>query len=201
MPDSAPPAGNPAPLPESPVPPAFLESRPELLILDVDGVLTDNTIWLDEQGREQKRFFVPDGTGIYLLGRVGIPVALVSGRPSGVVDARARELRIDHAYSGVKEKLPKVKEIIATLGLSADRTVYMGDDWIDAAPMGFVGLPVAVWNAIPEIRDLAVATTSRPGGSGAVREVCDWILRARGDDVALRREFLGDSHPGGDVAR
>ena len=186
MPESA------APPPESPVPEPFLASPPELLILDVDGVLTDNTIWLDEDGREQKRFFVPDGTGIYRLGQVGVPVALVSGRPSGVVDARAKELRLEHAYSGVEKKLPKVQEIIETLGLSAERTVYMGDDWIDAAPMRYVGLPVAVSNAIREIHELAIATTSVPGGAGAVREVCDWILRARGDDVALRKKLLGD---------
>ena len=160
-------------------PPIFLEHPPELLVLDVDGVLTDNTIWLDANGAEQKRFFVPDGTGIRRIQRAGVPVALVSGRKSGVVDARAKELGIEHAYSGVIEKTPRVEAIIAATGVRADRTVYMGDDWIDLDPMGAVGLPVAVANAIREVKEIAIAVTTIPGGFGAVREVCDWILLAR----------------------
>ncbi len=170
-----------APLPGRIPPAPFIAAPPDLLILDVDGVLTDNTISLDADGRERKRFFVPDGTGVHLLRRAGVPVALISGRKSGVVDVRARELSIDHAYSGVLQKAPKVDEIVAALGVRFDRTVYVGDDWIDLAPMRRVGLPVAVANAIPEVKAAAVAVTHLPGGAGAVREVCEWILRARGD--------------------
>ena len=166
--------------PQPDPPPPFLEHPPVLLILDVDGVLTDNTIWLDANGAEQKRFYVPDGTGIRRVARAGVPVALVSGRKSGVVDARARELGIEHAYSGVLEKAPKVLSLIAELGCDPERTVYVGDDWIDLDPMAVVGLPVAVANAIREVKEAAVAVTTVPGGFGAVREVCDWILRARG---------------------
>jgi 3-deoxy-D-manno-octulosonate 8-phosphate phosphatase (KDO 8-P phosphatase) len=163
-------------------PPApLVAAPPELLILDVDGVLTDNLISLDGEGRERKSFFVPDGTGLHLLRRAGVPVALLSGRRSAVVEARARELAIDHAYSGILDKGPKVDEIIAAIGASAARTVYVGDDWIDLAPMRRVGLPIAVANAIPEVKTAAIAVTSRAGGAGAVREICHWILRARGD--------------------
>lgn len=169
-------------------PSAFTAAPPELLILDVDGVLTDNSISLDAEGRETKRFFIPDGTGIHLLRRAGVPVALISGRRSAVVDARARELGIDQFYSGVLHKAPKVDEILAATRVSPERAVYVGDDWIDLAPMARVGLPVAVANAIPEVKSAAVAVTRLAGGAGAVREVCDWILRARGDWLRITKE-------------
>jgi 3-deoxy-D-manno-octulosonate 8-phosphate phosphatase (KDO 8-P phosphatase) len=176
------------PDPWSPPPPPFLAAPPELLILDVDGVLTDNSIELDEGGRETKRFHIPDGTGVHLLHRAGVAVALISGRRSAVVAARARELGIDHAYSGVHQKAPKVDEIIAATGADRERTVYAGDDWIDIAAMRRVGLPVAVANAIPEVRAAAVAVTTLRGGAGAVREICDWILKARGDFERITEE-------------
>jgi len=115
-------------------------------------------------------------------------VALVSGRKSSVVAARARELSIEHAASGVHQKEPHVIELMQLLGVSAENTVYVGDDWIDIPPMRAVGLPIAVANAIPEVHDVAIATTIRSGGAGAVREVCDWILRARGDHERLVEE-------------
>lgn len=174
--------------PASTVPKQLVANPPQLLILDVDGVLTDNTITLDEDGCERKRFFVPDGAGIRLLQRVGVGVALVSGRQSSVVAARARELSIEHAASGVHQKKPHVIELMQLLGVPPENTVYVGDDWIDIPPMSAVGLPIAVANAIPEVHDVAIATTTRPGGAGAVREVCDWIIRARGDHERLAEE-------------
>jgi len=182
-------AGRPGAAPAPPPTPApFAAAPPELLVLDVDGVLTDNSITLDAEGRETKRFFIPDGTGIHLLRRAGVPVALISGRRSGVVDARARELGIDLFYSGVLHKAPKVDEILAATRVAPARAVYVGDDWIDLAPMARVGLPVAVQNAIPEVKAAAVAVTTLAGGAGAVREVCDWILHARGDWLRITQE-------------
>jgi len=179
-------AASPAAPPSTP--PPFVAAPPELLILDVDGVLTDNSISLDAEGRETKRFFIPDGTGIHMLRRAGVPVALLSGRRSAVVDARARELGIDLFYSGVLHKAPKVDEIVAATRIAPERAVYVGDDWIDLAPMARVGLPVAVANAIPAVKAAAVAVTTLPGGAGAVREVCDWILHARGEWQRITRE-------------
>ncbi|MGA1487619.1 MAG: KdsC family phosphatase [Planctomycetota bacterium] len=166
-------------IPSARAPGPFRESPPRLLILDVDGVLTDNSIWLDGQGNEMKRFHVPDGAGIRRLLRAGIPVALVSGRRSAVVEARARELGIEHAWSGVEHKGPKVLEIMASLQVDPARTVFVGDDLVDLSAMAEVGLPVAVANAIPEVKAAAVAETTCAGGAGAVREVCDWILSAQ----------------------
>lgn len=182
----------PSPAAGRPDPPAaFREHPPEFLVLDVDGVLTDNSITLDEEGRETKRFHVPDGQGIKLLQRAGVEVALLSGRKSAVVDARARELGIARAESGVTDKSARIEALLADTGADPARTVYVGDDWIDIGPMRRVGLPVAVQNAIPAVCAIAVAVTTRGGGAGAVREVCDWILEARGDYARITEEVSG----------
>ena len=167
-----------APQPPREIPPPFRDVRPELLILDVDGVLTNNTVYLNGAGEEWKPFFIPDGTGIGLLRTIGVEVCLVSGRKSAVVDRRAEELKITRFFSGVHEKLPVVNGLLDKTGCAPERTVYMGDDLIDLAPMARVGLPVAVANAIPLVRERACAVTTLPGGEGAVREVCEWIVTA-----------------------
>ncbi|MFQ5653996.1 MAG: KdsC family phosphatase [Planctomycetota bacterium] len=163
------------------IPPSFGDTRPELLILDVDGVLTPNQIFVSEEGGEWKPFFVPDGTGLKLLLQNGVQVALISGRPSRAVEHRARELGIAHCETGVRAKGRAVTTLLERTGVSPSAAVYAGDDLIDLAAMGEVGLPVAVRNAHPEVIRRAVAVTHREGGRGAVREICEWILRARGD--------------------
>ena len=165
----------------SDTPPPFREHPPAILILDVDGVLTSNRILLDGEGREWKPFFIPDGAGIKWLQGAGVEVVLVSGRPSPVVARRASELGISHHLDGVHDKAPAVQALLRELDIAAEAAVYVGDDLIDLPPMRAAGLPVAVANAHPQVCRAAVAVTTREGGSGAVREVCEWILAARGE--------------------
>lgn len=163
------------------IPPAFRGRRPELLILDVDGVLTPNLIYLDGNGNEWKPFYVPDGVGLTMLREAGVRIAFLSGRPSEATHARAKSLRIDWHRTGVSEKGPATRALIDEAGTTPEATVYVGDDLIDLPAMREVGLPVAVADARPQVLEAAAAVTSADGGRGAVREVCEWILVARGD--------------------
>ncbi len=152
-----------------------------MLILDVDGVLTPNLIYLDGNGNEWKPFYVPDGAGLSMLRQVGVRVAFLSGRPSQATHARAEALKIDWHLTGVAEKGRATLDLIDKAGTTPEATVYVGDDLIDLPAMKEVGLPIAVANARPQVLERAVAVTTAEGGRGAVREVCEWILRARGD--------------------
>lgn len=172
------------------MPAPFEGCRPSLLILDVDGVLTDNRIWLNGDGEEWKAFHVPDGTGIVLMKQAGVELALLSGRASGVVHRRAEELGIQRHLSGIHTKESAVDDILAETGIDAKDTVYVGDDLIDLPPMRKVGLPVAVANAHPMVKETACAVTRAEGGRGAVREVCEWILHARGEWSDAVRRYL-----------
>ncbi len=163
------------------LPPPFRGARPEILILDVDGVLTPNLVYLNDEGREWKPFFVPDGLGIRLVQRFGVPVAFVSGRKSDATRHRAEELDVKWLQTGVVDKASEVNRLLADLGVARQDAVFVGDDLIDLPAMRAVDLPVAVPNAHEEVRRVACAVTSEPGGKGAVREVCEWILKARGD--------------------
>ena len=171
---------------DSPIPSCFREDPPELLILDVDGVLTSNHILLDGQGQEWKPFFIPDGVGIKMLRLIGVPTALISGRKSEVTHRRAQELSIDWHKSGVSNKAEATQELLEESKVAPHKAVFVGDDLIDLPAMEIVGLPVAVANARPQVKRAARAITQQRGGEGAVREVCEWILHARGDwDRAL----------------
>lgn len=150
-----------------------------LLILDVDGVLTDGRIWLSPTGEEYKNFHVHDGLGIKLLQNSGIPVAIISSRKSNALDARVRELGIAYCYTGQTDKLEAFKSLLNTLQLEPDQIAYIGDDLPDLPIMKQVGLAIAVPNAVDEIKAIAAWITSKPGGEGAVREVCDTILALR----------------------
>ncbi|MCA8962068.1 MAG: HAD hydrolase family protein [Planctomycetes bacterium] len=163
------------------LPPVFRGLRPTALVLDVDGVLTDNSIWLDAEGRELKRFFVPDGGGIKALLAFGVVVAWLSGRESDAVRARAAELGVEHVHLGIRDKGPAIVTLLVDLRVDAASTVYLGDDGVDLPAMAEVGVPVAVADAHPTVRQRAAAITTAVGGRGAVREVCEWILRARGE--------------------
>ena len=165
-------------------------ARVRLLLLDVDGVLTDGRILIDDRGNETKAFDVTDGHGIKLLQRAGVDVGLVTGRRSRVVEYRARELGIREVHQGVKDKLSVVREILERRGLGPEEVGYVGDDVVDLPVLLQVGLAVAVADAVPELRDRVHWVTGRAGGRGAVREVCDAILRARGEwDAVTRRYF------------
>jgi 3-deoxy-D-manno-octulosonate 8-phosphate phosphatase (KDO 8-P phosphatase) len=152
-----------------------------LLIVDVDGVMTDGGIILDGAGGESKRFHVRDGHGIKLALRHGIEVAIITGRESEVVRRRAAELGIKHVYQKCLRKLETYETIKQALGLHDREVAYVGDDVVDIPVMMRVGFPVAVADAAPEARAVALMVTESAGGHGAVREVTDFVLKARGE--------------------
>lgn len=151
-----------------------------LLLLDVDGVMTDGRIIYDSHGAETKAFNVKDGHGIKLLQRAGVRVGIVTGRQSEVVDMRARELGIDIVYQGAKDKLVSFQEILANLNIAEEEVAYMGDDFPDLPVLRRVGWGAAPADAMDEIKSVVHYVTSRSGGDGAVREICDLLLRASG---------------------
>jgi 3-deoxy-D-manno-octulosonate 8-phosphate phosphatase (KDO 8-P phosphatase) len=164
--------------------PAAVARRIRLVILDVDGVLTDAGVWLGggagSDRIELKRFDIQDGLGLRLLQDEGITVALVSGRPSEATTLRARELGIEecHQDAGAR-KLPVVRALLERRGVDWEEVAMVGDDLPDIPVLERVGLPVAVANAVPEVRARARWITSLQGGSGAVREFAEALLQAR----------------------
>lgn len=157
-----------------------------LLILDVDGVLTDGRIIMDDAGREMKNFDVRDGHGIKLLMRYGIDVLFLTGRNSPVVDHRARDLGITEVHQGIWNKADILEEILKKRGLSPAQVGAIGDDVVDVPLLRRVGFAVAVADAPEYVKLAAHYITKRKGGRGAVREICDLILQAQGkwSDVA-----------------
>lgn len=161
-----------------------------LLALDVDGVLTDNGIYLGPVGGERielKRFNIQDGLGLGLLRGTAIQVAWVSGRVSEATALRARELRIPTLIQDAgARKVPAMLELLATLALDWREVAFVGDDLADLPVLTRVGLPIAVANAVPEVKAAARYVTAARGGDGAVREVVEALLKARGEwDGAL----------------
>jgi 3-deoxy-D-manno-octulosonate 8-phosphate phosphatase (KDO 8-P phosphatase) len=151
-----------------------------LVILDVDGVLTDGSLYFSEQGESIKRFSVLDGQGIKLLQSAGIEVAVITGRDSGALRKRLSDLKIQHAIFGTEDKLSAANRLLAQLGLSWQATAAMGDDWPDLALLKHAQLACAPANGHIENRAIAHFTSSLRGGEGAVRELCDLILVAQG---------------------
>ncbi len=151
-----------------------------LLLLDVDGVMTDGGIIYDAHGTETKVFNVKDGHGIKMLQRQGIQVGIITGRSSLVVDLRARELGIELVYQGSLKKLESYDDVKQRTGFSDSQIAYVGDDVIDVPVMRRVVFAAAPADALPEALAVAHYVTSRAGGRGAVREVCDLILKGRG---------------------
>lgn len=156
-----------------------LLKRVRALVLDVDGVLTDGGMYYGPGGEGLKRFNVKDGMGLRLVLESGIAVALISGEDSEILRRRAEKLKIADIFVGVEDKLKTMEGFLAGRKIPAEDAVYVGDDVNDLPPMGKVGLPVAVADAVPEVRKAAKWITSRRGGEAAVREVCDAILSAR----------------------
>ncbi|ASF47071.1 3-deoxy-manno-octulosonate-8-phosphatase KdsC [Methylovulum psychrotolerans] len=161
-----------------------------LLILDVDGVLTDGKLFFDQQGNEYKSFHAQDGHGIKLLRRTGVEVAVISGRSSPIVSLRMNALGISHVYQGHEDKRAAFAELLAKLALTPEQVAYVGDDLLDLPIMSQVGLAVAVHDAVATVKDLAHWHTSRCGGCGAVREVCDLIMQAQGHYDAIVDTYL-----------
>ena len=163
----------------------------KLLILDVDGVVTDGGLYIDAQGGIAKRFNVHDGLGIKAAQAVGLEVAVISGLDSPAVAARMAELDIAEYHPGHLRKVAVLEGILKRLGLGPQQAAYLGDDWVDAGPMELVGLPMAVADAQPEILDLALWVSRRGGGQGAVREAVRFILATQGRLEAAYQWFLG----------
>lgn len=151
-----------------------------LLILDVDGVLTDGGLYYLDSGGFAVRFHVRDGAALAMARRAGLALALVSGRPTPQVRRRADELRIDEVHLEVDDKAAVVDGILARCGLPASAAAYVGDDLIDLPAMARVGLPIAVADAVDAVRAAARYVTRARGGHGAVREVVDLLLEACG---------------------
>ncbi len=147
-----------------------------LLVLDVDGVLTDGRLWYSANGEELKSFHVRDGLGIKSLLAAGTEVAIISGRASAAVARRAAELGIRHVVQGCDDKGRAFDALCASLGVSPSAVACIGDDTPDLPMLTRAGLAVAVADAHPDVRAVANRVTTLPGGRGAVREVCDWLL-------------------------
>ena len=150
-----------------------------LFAMDVDGVLTDGTVQISSDGTETKGFSILDGTGLKRLEKAGVIVAWISGRPSGATTLRAEELKIPHLVQGRTDKILALQELASQLRLDAEHCAYMGDDEIDAAAIKWAAIGISVPDAMPEALEAADYVTQRPAGRGAVREVCELILRAR----------------------
>ena len=165
--------------------------RVKLLILDVDGVLTDGRIIIDDAGVESKNFDVRDGHGLKIIMRYGINVVLLTGRRSQVVEHRAADLGIAEVHQGIRNKVEALAEILHRRNLAPEETAYAGDDIVDIPLFKRVGFAVAVADAVPEVRQVADYVTGCKGVRGAVRELCEVILQAQElwADVAARYEF------------
>jgi 3-deoxy-D-manno-octulosonate 8-phosphate phosphatase (KDO 8-P phosphatase) len=148
--------------------------------MDIDGVLTDGGISIGPNGSETKRFHVADGLGIQLVIYAGIPVVWISGRESEAVTHRAAELGITHLYQKIRNKSAVLGELMGRYALTQANIAYIGDDLNDLPAFSIAGVKFAPVNAIGEIKAIADFITEHPGGSGAVREVCDTILKAQG---------------------
>jgi 3-deoxy-D-manno-octulosonate 8-phosphate phosphatase (KDO 8-P phosphatase) len=165
-------------------------SRIKLIAFDIDGVMTDGGLHYTDDGRDLKTFNVQDGLGVKLLQRAGIELAIVTGRNSGVVAARAADLGISHVFQGVGDKRAVVGALREKLGLHWADCAFMGDDLIDLAVMAQCGLAIAPANARPLVRERAHAVTDAAGGHGAVREAAEFILAAQGQLEALFAAYL-----------
>jgi 3-deoxy-D-manno-octulosonate 8-phosphate phosphatase (KDO 8-P phosphatase) len=163
--------------------------RVELLLLDVDGVLTDGGVWYTERGDELKRFHVRDGFAVKLWRQAGGRVAILSGRRSEAVSRRAAELGIHPVYQGCDDKAAGFAALTAELGVAAEAVCGVGDDLPDLPFLRRCGLAVAVADAASEVRAAADHVTASPGGRGAVREAVEWLLKARGQWPALADRY------------
>jgi 3-deoxy-D-manno-octulosonate 8-phosphate phosphatase (KDO 8-P phosphatase) len=152
----------------------------ELLVADVDGVLTDGVVALDDRGIETKHFYVRDGMAYALWHRAGKQAAILSGRRSAAVERRAAELKIAHVLQGHEQKAAPLRSLIEGLGITPRQVCFVGDDLADLPVLGAVGLAACPADAAAEVKDAAHLVTRAPGGRGAVREVVEVILKAQG---------------------
>ena len=171
------------------------ESKPnltdiKLLVLDVDGVLTDAALTINPDGSESKTFSALDGHGIRMWQRAGLKVAFLSGRTSAPTEIRARQLDVEYCLQDCHDKLPQLKNLISKLKLSAQQVAYIGDDLPDLPAIRYAGFGIAVANAVDVVKRYADFTTKRCGGNGAVREVIEYILKNTGKWQQLMERYL-----------
>jgi 3-deoxy-D-manno-octulosonate 8-phosphate phosphatase (KDO 8-P phosphatase) len=166
-------------------------ARIQLVVFDVDGVLTDGSLILGDDGREHKIFHVRDGLGLVLLREAGLHVAVISARSSRITAERLKTLGVEFVYQGREDKLTAFDELLARLRLERESAAYVGDDLLDLPVMARAGLALAVADAHPLVIEQAHWTTSSRGGRGAAREVCELILKAQGRLEELQRKYLG----------
>jgi 3-deoxy-D-manno-octulosonate 8-phosphate phosphatase (KDO 8-P phosphatase) len=173
-------------------PPAILQRAQDIrvLLLDVDGVLTDGGLYFTENGETSKRFNTLDGHGLKLLQRAGVEPVIITGRDSAALRVRLNALNIQHAHFGVEDKHSAAQSALQSLGLSWAQTAAMGDDWPDLPMLLPSTLACAPPNAHREVLSRVHWVTQAPAGHGAVREVCDLLLQARGDYAALLNQVL-----------
>lgn len=162
----------------------------KLLILDVDGVMTDGSIIYDSVGREIKVFNVRDGHGIKMLKRGGVVCALITSRTSQVVKRRAEELDIGLVYQGALKKLRAYEDILKKTGFLPQETAFVGDDLVDLPVLRRVGFSVAVADGVDEVKGAADYVTRNPGGKGAIREVVEIILKVKGKWPAVTERYM-----------
>ncbi|MFZ5775517.1 MAG: KdsC family phosphatase [Thermodesulfobacteriota bacterium] len=161
-----------------------------LLLLDVDGVLTDGSIVYTHSGTEMKSFNTKDGFGIRILQEAGVEVGVITARSSEAVRRRAQDLKLAHVYQGVRDKIEAFTAILAEQRLEPVQVAYMGDDWLDLPLLTRVGLAAAPADAVTEVRQTAHYVTRQVGGRGAVRELCDLIIEAKGRRDELLARYL-----------
>lgn len=165
-------------------------SKIKLLVLDVDGVLTDGSINVSDAGEIFKSFNVKDGLGIKLLQKIGVEVAIITGRTSGIVEKRASELGIKHVFQGRIRKKEVFLDLAENLGIGMDEVAYMGDDLPDLAVMRLVGLPATPLDGVAALDPYVKWRSVVPGGRGAVRELAELILSAKGQWNNIFEEYL-----------
>lgn len=154
-------------------------SKIKLLILDIDGVLSDNKLYYGDNGIEYKSFYTRDGHGMVMLQKSGIEIGIITGRKSPLIDKRMQDLKVKHVYQGKPDKLPTFLSLVEKLGLSFDEIAYMGDDILDLPILTRVGLAACPQDADIEVINRTALVTKNIGGQGCVREVCELILKSQ----------------------
>ncbi len=162
----------------------------KLLLLDVDGVLTDGAITYTHGGDEIKSFHSRDGFGMTMLQKIGVEIGLITARQSEAVNRRAHDLKLTHVFQGTRHKMQVFTTLINKLQLAPQEVAFMGDDWLDLPVLTQVGLAATVADGMPELRPLVHFVTPHPGGHGAVRDLCDLIIEAKGRRNDLLAEYL-----------
>lgn len=161
----------------------------KLLAMDIDGTLTDATLYYSANGEELKRFSTRDGMGITLLRKGGIEAAIITSETSPIVTARAKKLQIEHVYLGSRDKSSSLKEIATKLGITLEEIAYIGDDVNDYHALNIAGFSACPFNSVDAIRETVDYICNADGGKGAVRELCEMILTSQNKSLILQENW------------